>query len=36
MELGVPYGVEGIVSNRGKHGFLKDFMVDHVEDEGGY
>ena len=36
MELGYPYGAEPIVSNRGERGFLKDFMIDHVEDEGGY
>jgi hypothetical protein len=33
MELGYPAGAEPIVSNRGERGFLKDFAIEHVDDE---
>jgi hypothetical protein len=33
MELGYPVGAEPIVCNRGERGFLKNFAVDHVENE---
>jgi hypothetical protein len=29
----LPFGVEPIVCNRGERGFVKNFMIDHVEDE---
>jgi hypothetical protein len=29
----LPFGVEGVISNRGEKGFVKNFMVDHVEDD---
>jgi hypothetical protein len=32
MHLGYPHGCEPVVSNRGERGFVKNFMVDHVED----
>jgi hypothetical protein len=34
MELAYLIGVEPIVANRGEKGFLKNFVTDHVEDEG--
>jgi hypothetical protein len=34
MVVGFPDGVT-IVSNRGEHGFVKNFMTDHVEDDVG-
>jgi hypothetical protein len=33
MHLGYPHNCEPIVSNRGERGFVKNFMVDHVDDE---
>jgi hypothetical protein len=33
MEFGYPSGAEPIVSNRGERGFVKNFAIDHVEDE---
>jgi hypothetical protein len=32
MKIDSPVGVEGIVANRGERGFMKDFMVEHVDD----
>jgi hypothetical protein len=29
----LPSGCEPIVSNRGERGFVKNFTIDHVEDE---